>query len=368
MASIHKKTNNGTWYISYRQEGILKHRSLNTKNSAEARRLKKEIELKIVADPQVEVFLSERPKSEMKNPALDEFWSEFLNWARKHRSQNTIDEYANWFRQFREVAHIERLGDATVDHVKAFKSQIHAQGKAKPEGIGLNVISVNNALKTLRSIWNHARQLNLYTGDNPFTGIEPFRIPQRVNREYLDRKDIDALLKAAEQHAGEDNVRLLEARNVRVAIALMALAGLRKREVCFARWEWVRWDRKLLVVSSHEEFTTKNKRNRTVSMNGELVALLEPFRKEEGYILEATRASNGKNRYRVEFKKSFARVCELAGVEATPHALRHSFASRHAVAGTSIHVIAGWLGHSTTSVTERYAHFQTEYNESANNI
>jgi hypothetical protein len=39
MANIHQKSKNGVWYISYRQGGILKHRSLETKSSAEARRM-----------------------------------------------------------------------------------------------------------------------------------------------------------------------------------------------------------------------------------------------------------------------------------------------------------------------------------------
>ncbi|MCL4219308.1 MAG: tyrosine-type recombinase/integrase, partial [Candidatus Hydrogenedentes bacterium] len=78
--------------------------------------------------------------------------------------------------------------------------------------------------------------------------------------------------------------------------------------------------------------------------------------------------SEGKAKYRADLKNSFNRLCELANVDNTPHQLRHSFASRHAVAGTSLHVIAGWLGHSTTWVTQRYAHFQTCFNEAADNI
>ncbi|NUM55761.1 MAG: site-specific integrase [Candidatus Hydrogenedentes bacterium] len=368
MANIHQKSKSGVWYISYRQGGILKHRSLGTKSAAEARRLKREIELKAEFKPSVEFVIVERPKADVKNPTLDAFWTDFLRWATEHRSRNAVDEYTNWFRQFREFTKIERLGDATVDQVREFKTRIRTQGKGKPEGTGLCETSVNSALKTLRSIWNHAIRLNKYTGPNPFLSAEFYRIPQHVHRDYLDGKSIESLLKATEHYAQEKGIKTIEARNIRLAIALMALAGLRKREACFARWEWIRWDTKIIEVSNHGEFTTKSRRNRTISMHDDLIAILAPHRRGEGYILEATRATNGKNRYRVEFKKSFQRVCAIAGFKATPHALRHSFASRHAVAGTSLHVIAGWLGHSSTSITERYAHFQTGYNEAANNI
>ena len=40
-----------------------------------------------------------------------------------------------------------------------------------------------------------------------------------------------------------------------------------------------------------------------------------------------------KSEYCVDFKKGFQTVCDAAGIQTTPHALRHSFASRQAVAG-----------------------------------
>jgi hypothetical protein len=63
MGNIRQKTKSGVWYVSYRQGGILKHRSLGAKSGAEARRLKKEIELKAEANPNVELFVSEWPKT-----------------------------------------------------------------------------------------------------------------------------------------------------------------------------------------------------------------------------------------------------------------------------------------------------------------
>lgn len=210
---------------------------------------------------------------------------------------------------------------------EAFKTQLLHQGMRKSSGIGLDKVSINNALKTLKSIWNHAKKLELYTGDNPFDGIEPFKLPQRADKGYLESSQINALLTAAERYAKEKYVRQVEARNVRIAIALMALAGLRKRETCFSRWEWIDWEKKVLVVSSHSEFTTKNKRSRLISMHRELIDILHPHDKQEGYILDQLRADGGSSRYRADFRKSFNRVCEIAGVEATPHDLRHSFAS-----------------------------------------
>lgn len=368
MASIYQRSKGGVWYISYRQDGRQRHRSLGTKNPREARRLLKEIEFRLESAPETEFFISERPKSEIVNPTVDEFWQAFSTWAMEHRSRSAVDEYRTWFKRFTEFAALERVGDAKRTDVERFKVSLMAQGIRTPKGVGLAPTSVNGAIKALRSIWNHGAKLGLHTGDNPFRLVERFPVAQRSNHEFLEREAVDALLNAAATHAKEPYVHAPEAKNVQLAIALMALAGLRKREACFALWEWVQWDRKVLIVSSHDGFTTKNRKSRVVSMHDDLVKILWPHRKENGYILESVRVNELKSRYRVDFRKSFQRVCEIAGIKTTPHGLRHSFASRHAVAGTPLHVIAGWLGHSSTTVTERYAHFQTGYNKAANNI
>ena len=133
MATIHQKAKNGTWYISYRQNGKLKHRSLGTKNAREARRLQKEIEHKLESNLLVEPFVSERPKVEQKNPEMEEFWKDFLTWAKEHRSSNAVDEYTNWFGQFREFSKIVRLGDATREDIEALKASLARQGKKKPK-------------------------------------------------------------------------------------------------------------------------------------------------------------------------------------------------------------------------------------------
>jgi len=75
MASIHRKSKNGVWHISYRQGGILNHRSLESKSAAEARRLKKEIDLKVQANPNIEIAISERPKASNRDPKIEIFWS-----------------------------------------------------------------------------------------------------------------------------------------------------------------------------------------------------------------------------------------------------------------------------------------------------
>jgi len=236
MASIHQRKKGGTWYVSYVQDGKLIQRSLGTKNPREARRLKKEIEFRLETAPETEFYICERPKTEPVNPTVDEFWQAFETWAKEHRSRSAVDEYRTWFKRFTAFAAIERLGDAQRVDVERFKAALMAQGLRTPKGVGLAPTSVNGALKALRSIWNHAAKLGLYTGENPFRLVERYPVAERSNHEFLDRNAIDALMKATEVHAKE-------AKNVQLAIGLLALSSrqrgylpsLRKQQRAVAR-------------------------------------------------------------------------------------------------------------------------------------
>jgi integrase/recombinase XerC len=367
MASLWQKKS-GTWCVTYRESGNQRVRSLRTKDRREALKLKRAIETKLEERGTFSLIVSDKPAEVHKNPPLPEFWSEFRSWATMHRSRRAVEEYTVWFKQFVDFANVDRMADVTPAHIEGFKAAIAKQGKRKAAGVGLSPTSINNSIRTLQSIWNHGIKLGLYTGENPFSQVERLRLPKTLDRDYLDKDRIDALLKAAKEHSDDKFVKSIEAENVYLAIALSALAGLRKKEVCFARWEWIDWKQRIIVVTNDEHFTTKNKRPRIISMCTQLIEILKPFQKAEGYILDPVRGCGHKTHYRLDFRKSFETVCRKAGIEATPHDLRHSFASRHAVAGTSLHVIAGWLGHSTTWITQRYAHFQKTFNAAADNI
>jgi integrase len=370
MASLWKRKKDGRWCVSYWENGKQYVRSLRTTSRREALQLKRAIEVALVEGRSVVVNVEEAPEAAEKNPTFEEFWEQFKSWATIHRSASAIEEYGVWFRRIKESGGFRRLGDIAPRHVEALKASLARQGKKKAKGIGLKAASINNGLKTLQSIWNHAIKLDLYSGKNPFMGVERLRVPGAMNRDFLDKDTVDKLLKCAKERSDDKFVKDNEARNTYLAIALMALAGLRKREASFARWEWVDWDQRVLIVANAEDgsFTTKNLKPRSISMSAQLMEILAPHRTPEGYILESVRATNGKSHYRVDFKHAFQAVCKKAGVRATPHDLRHSFATRHAVAGTSLHVIAGWLGHSTTWITQRYAHFQKTFNAAADNI
>lgn len=260
MSTLWQKTKNGTWYVSYRENGRQKVRSLKTTSRRTALKLREELDALLQEGGDISVTVNHAPPAPVKNPTLDDFWQGFEQWANAHRSASTVEEYLNWFTQLREFTRAEKMGDIRRTDIEGFKASLLKQGKRKPKGVGLDKVSINNALKTLQAIWSLAIKLDLYTGDNPVAGVERFKITKNYAKNFLEKEHIEKLLDAALRYADERYVKRTEARNVYLATALMALAGLRKREVCFARWEWVHWQQRVLCVENHSEFTTKNSR------------------------------------------------------------------------------------------------------------
>ena len=149
--------------------------------------------------------------------------------------------------------------------------------------------------------------------------------------------------------------------NIYIVFALGIYAGLRKIEIVNARWEWFDFDNKLIVIKEHDDFRLKDYESRTLPFHHKLTDILSPIKMKDGFLLSSGRKSDGKYRYRYEFKKLFKKVVTVAKLEwVTPHVLRHTFGSQLAMAGVSIYKISQWMGHSHVETTKIYAHLQKQ--------
>ena len=143
-------------------------------------------------------------------------------------------------------------------------------------------------------------------------------------------------------------------------------AGMRKGEIIEARPDWFDLRAGCVNIRETDTFIPKDRDARTVPLTADFKKFLSSYGKPSPYML-APEVPHGQGewcRYRYDFRKPFDSYLEaysktLKPVQdlswVTPHIMRHTFASLHAIAGTSIYKIAKWLGDGVEVVQRHYA-------------
>lgn len=329
MASIFKRSE--TWWISYYVNGKQVRESLKTSNKRIAEREKQARE--------AELLKPHRRVAEKKNPPVDIFWERYLEYANAHLRERTIEIQTLFWGQLMEFTKAQRLGDIRQKDIEEFKRWKKEKGAADQ--------SVNNALKDIQAIYNHALKLGLYTGPNPAKGIERFKLQKKMP-EFHSEKEAIALLKIARQRG----------QQVERVILLGVWAGFRKGEIVNARWEWLDFNKTkpLITIKGFPGFDIKDSEDRAIPMSQRIYDALYPHRQNAGFIFESDRPSEGKNRYRFDPRKALISTLKEAGLTTKNpfQRLRHTFGSLHAQKGVSIFKVSKWMGHSSVKVTERH--------------
>jgi integrase len=149
--------------------------------------------------------------------------------------------------------------------------------------------------------------------------------------------------------------------SARLALSLMAFAGLRPSEVRGLRWcdvdlkSGVLGIRRGVIVG--EETTPKSHHHRSVPLCAALRALLEPQMKQKrSPWAEVALTAQGKPWGDFGLHQACERAQKRAGLSGwSPKSLRHHFATELFRLGVSAPVIQKLLGHSDLATTQRYA-------------
>ena len=175
--------------------------------------------------------------------------------------------------------------------------------------------------------------------------------PEKADRlpMVLSKQEVQKIL------ASTDNLKH------RCLLQLLYAGGLRIGEVINLKLTDVQSDRNLLLIRGG-----KGKKDRTTLLSRKLLESLRSYYKvyrpkvwlfegQQGgqYSVESTR-----NVFRAALKKSGVQV------KATPHTLRHSFATHLLEQGTNLRYIQSLLGHRNSKTTEIYTHITSHGMES----
>lgn len=213
------------------------------------------------------------------------------------------------------------------------------------------------------------RELRFFSAAINFVRIEHDRpdLPNPVVRLGLDasdsrvrwitRKEADALIAAAGVFARRPHLPNF--------IKLALHSGCRKNELLKLEWSRVDLERRVLQL---EPENTKNRKRRVVPLNDEAAETLLGQREWVRCYAPKARwvfaVASGERLTTIQ--KGFRAACERAGIDDFRiHDLRHTFASWLVMAGVSLYTVKDLLGHSSITVTERYAHLAPHVGRSA---
>ena len=330
MASIYKRGK--SWWIAYYIAGKSApvRRSLKTTNRRIAEREKQALEAHLVE--------SFRRVPEEKNPKFDEFWPHYLSWAESgHLRPRTLDRKKDFWTQFCDSQTCERMGDVTAGEVEAFKRSRRAAGNAPA--------TINKALTDLQAIYARAAKLGLYTGPNPFRVTDRLRETRKVPL-YHSEADLISLLDAATK----------KSQHVKWTVLLCGWAGLRRNELVNCRFEWFDFANRKIRVKSFPGFNIKDHEEREIDMSIRIADEFQGLAKEEGFIFNISRPSEGKSRYRFDPKRALLSLLKDVGLStAKPfQRLRVTYGSILVAKGVPLKKVSRMMGHASVTTTEKH--------------
>jgi integrase len=146
-------------------------------------------------------------------------------------------------------------------------------------------------------------------------------------------------------------------------VLLAVNTGLRRGELLKLRWREVDLQRRILTVRGEG---AKTGQTRHVPLNSEAIQVMKAWRP---IALEAQWCVFGgseSSKPLVAIKKGWATVLKAAKVRSFRfHDLRHTFASKLAMAGVDLNTVRELLGHRSIAMTLRYAHLAPEHKAAA---
>jgi site-specific recombinase XerD len=267
-----------------------------------------------------------------------------LHFARG-RSARTCEAYARDLEFFaRFIAGDPAL--ATRADVKAFVLELAAKRRYQPAAIRRKLVALRRYYRYLT--------VEGVRADDPLVGIDPPKLPKRL--PVVLREDEIAKLFATPPPAGRTDFQRLRDRAI---LEVLYASGCRRAEIATLDLHDVDLDRRIMRVIG------KGDKQRTVLINEAAADAMRAYlglrpRTNDPAFFVGRRGTRLGVRAIWVAVKTVEKLSGLA-VHATPHVMRHSFATHLLENGADIMTIKELLGHESLATTQIYTNVSVEH-------
>src|SRR5215831_15302730 len=271
---------------------------------------------------------------DIRQTAVDRFRA-YL--ARRQFSAHTLASYTLDLHVFCRMVPVP-LAQVSFREVDQFVEHQHQQGRAWA--------TMNRRLNALKHFFDYCLDQQLVVG-NPIKSSHFVRrgrpLPKALSQEQVQR------LFAQIAHPMD-----------RALFLVILRCGLRVSEVATLKLEQIDWAQQAIHIVQG-----KGRKDRRVYMSSDAVASVQqclaqhPGARAQGYVFWNRKRTQQPLSVKA-IQKKMERYAKAAGVTASCHSLRHSFASNLLEHGAEVVAIRDFLGQSQLSSSERYAKISSQ--------
>jgi integrase len=334
----------GTYYLRYKDsKGKTCHQKISKTHEmtlVEARKAAKTLksEINLGADPRGE----EKAKKAVLNYS-DFFEQHYMPYVKVRKRSWATDSSFYRLRLKAEFGDL-RLNQITRQHIQTFHTRLSNEGLA--------AATSNHYLKLLKHSLNLAIDWDMLD-TNPAVRIPLFNEDNQVEN-LLSDEQLERLMMV---------LKTDENRNVCLIAIFLLSTGVRLNEALQAKWSQVDQKNRVWRIPASN---SKSKRTRAVPLNDSALDVLNQLTTRDRYEnlfvnfqtqLPYTTISKVWGRLRTKADLTHLRL----------HDCRHLFASFLVNSGQTLFMVQQILGHSSPSVTQRYAHLSTKSLQEAAN-
>lgn len=286
------------------------------------------------------VVLGESPAEEKKLkrtiPTIAEFYDDvYLPYLKSYR-RNMQSDYS-----FHQIHLLPRFGRKHLDQLTT-QDVIDAQQSMLKAGYAEG--TANKFVVQIRYMYNVAKKRGIAGADfNPAAGVKQYSVQGR--ERFLTPEEVERLREAVAKST---------CKQLQYIVALLLMLGCRKSELLNAKWEDVDLGRRTWRIP-----LSKSGKARHIPLSSAAIELIQELPRWKGcpYLVPNPKTLMPLT----DIHDPWHTACRRAGLKNVRiHDLRHTFASNLVNAGHSLYVVSRALGHSTTRMSERYAHLSDE--------